>query len=60
MTIRILLLIVAVLALAWAAILGFGFVDDLDLVEDYSGWLAFGLCVAVLAELPLGDRRVGR
>lgn len=54
---RTVLLILAVITFAWAAILGFGLIDDPSLTEDYAGWLALGLCLAILAELPIDDLR---
>lgn len=54
---RTILLLLALLALFWASLLGFGVTDDPNLTDDYGGWLAAGLFLAVLSEVPFDDLR---
>lgn len=43
MTINRVLLFAAIVVFLWAMVLGFGFVDDPDLNEDWAGFLCLGL-----------------
>jgi hypothetical protein len=53
---RSLILLAAILCAVWAAILGFGWVDDADLLEDFSGWLAAALALGLLSGSDWVDR----
>lgn len=47
------LLVIAIVILAWASVLAFGFVDDAELVEDALGWGFLGLAVGFASTLDL-------
>lgn len=51
-TVSLVLLVLAIVAFAIAAACGFGFVDDVDIAEDYPGWVAAGLALFAAAHLP--------
>lgn len=50
---RILLIVLALLCACWLAVIGFGFVDDPGLVEDWPGWLGLAPAFFFAAHLPL-------
>jgi len=46
------LIVLALIAGVIATILGFGFVNDAEWVEDFSGWFALALTFFIAAHLP--------
>lgn len=46
------LLVLAIIAFVISTVLGYGFVDDPDLIEDYPGWVALGLVLFALSFIP--------
>lgn len=52
LTIRTALIVASLACGAVATVLGFGFIDDVDWLEDFSGWLALAITLYVAAQLP--------
>lgn len=51
-TVSVVLVALGVIAFAIASAIGFGFVDDRDIAEDYAGWLALGSVFFAASFLP--------
>jgi len=52
----VVLVALALLSGAIATMLGFGFVDDADWLEDWPGWVSLTLSFFIAAHLPWGRK----
>lgn len=52
----VLLRVLAIVMMGWAAFLGFGFTDNPDLLDDVAGWLCAGLAFWCVSTLPVAQR----